>query len=96
MTYEEIIELETYLKRKWGIVEGCKLPADTTGYNVSQCNTAGEAEGLLVESACNVVCDTGYKADNIVLKPAKVIVGLYSAPEEPAENESTDDPEESE
>ena len=42
------------------------------------------------------VYSTGYKADNIVLKPAKVIVGLYSAPEEPAENESTDDPEESE
>ena len=47
LTYEEIVELETYLKRKWGIIEGCKLPADTTGYNVSQCNTAGEAEGLL-------------------------------------------------
>ena len=45
LTYEEIVELETYLKRKWGILEGCRLPVDTTGYNVSQCNTAGEAEG---------------------------------------------------
>ena len=64
LTYEEIVELETYLKRKWGIIEGCRLPVDTTGYDVSGCNTIGEAEGLLVESACSVSCGAGYKADN--------------------------------
>ena len=43
------------------------------------------------------VYSTGYRVDNIVLKPAKVIVGLYTAPEvqeESPDSETTDDAEE--
>ena len=63
LTYEEIVELETYLKKKWGIVEGCSLPSSTTGYNVTGCNTGADAEGLLTESECSVSCAGGYRAD---------------------------------
>ena len=57
------LELETYLKRKWGIIEGCKFLLIQLDM-MSGCNTAGEAEGFLVESACSVSCGAGYSADN--------------------------------
>ena len=64
LTYEEIVEVETYLKKKWGILEGCSLPtSSTTGYNVTGCNTGADAEGLLTESECSVSCAGGYRAD---------------------------------
>ena len=63
LTYEEIVDLETYLKKKWGIVEGCSLPTSTAGYNVTGCNTTADPEGLLTESECSVSCAAGYRAD---------------------------------
>mmetsp|Transcript_34841 Transcript_34841/g.81382 ORF Transcript_34841/g.81382 Transcript_34841/m.81382 type:complete len:1147 (+) Transcript_34841:82-3522(+) len=37
------------------VIPTCTLPADTTGYDISSCNTGG---GTLTEARCSLVCDT--------------------------------------
>ena len=57
LTNSEIASIEEKLMIRYRIIPTCELPADTTGYNVSSCDSSG---GLIKNNACSVTCATGY------------------------------------
>ena len=53
--------LNEWLNRKYGKTTTCTLPADTTGYNVDNCNVGAHAyDNALTEGECSVSCAAGY------------------------------------
>ena len=53
-----------WLRKKYGNLPACTLPADTSGYIVTECQNAINAEhdGIIPASSCTVSCDTGFSA----------------------------------
>ena len=53
--------LNEWLNRKYGNTPICTLPADTTGYNVDNCNVGAHAyDDALTEGECSISCAAGY------------------------------------
>ena len=63
LTDAEVTEVESYLKKKWGIDTSCKKPSSTAGYNLTACNFDNDTERRLKPSECTLSCANGYRAD---------------------------------
>ena len=50
--------IEGYLQRKYGVGRTCSLPASTTGYDVSGCDSSG---GAITKDNCTISCADGYE-----------------------------------
>ena len=57
LSSEQISLLNKHFSIKYGETKACSLPADTTGYNVTSCDTSNEKLSL---EDCVVSCDAGY------------------------------------
>ena len=75
LTNSEILEVESYLMKKWGIQKVCKKPSSITGYDLTSCDFDSDTERRLKPSECTLSCDTGYRADNF----EAVTASCYSA-----------------
>jgi hypothetical protein len=60
---DQIEFLTTQLQKKHGIIKVCELPAVTTGYDVSSCDTSSE---MLSQDECNITCDSSSSTHSLV------------------------------
>ncbi|MBT6326410.1 MAG: hypothetical protein HOJ35_10605 [Bdellovibrionales bacterium] len=63
LTTEQINQLENYFMKKYGIINVCSLPDNTSNYNTSSCDTSNE---MLSESECSVTCASGTSTHPLV------------------------------